>query len=68
MTTPIKLGTAVRQVLPAPVEGVVVSKTFNQAGDHFQFVVEFTDAENVVHQRAFDEGQIEAIEVVEGAK
>lgn len=61
----IKLGTLVRQIMPAPVEGVVVSKTFNQAGDHFQFVVEYADADNVVHQRAFDEGQVEA---VEGAK
>jgi hypothetical protein len=56
----IKLGTPVRQIQPAPIQGVVVGKTFNEAGDHFQFLVEYTDADGAVHSRSFDEGQIEA--------
>lgn len=61
----IKVGTPVRQIMPAPVEGVVISKTFNDdpALDCFQFIVEFTDADGVAHQRAFNEGQIEEVGV-----
>jgi hypothetical protein len=57
----IKLGDTVRQIQPAPVTGTVVAKTFDQAGDRFQYLVETSTVEGESHQLAFDEGQIEAI-------
>jgi hypothetical protein len=64
----IKLGTKVRQIVEAPIEGVVINKTFNEQGDHFQFIVEFVDADGVAHQRAFNDDQVEEIKTSGAAK
>ena len=57
----IKLGTSVRQVLPAPIEGQVVSKQFVEATDCFQYLVEWpdTDGDGVPQSKWFNEGEIE---------
>lgn len=57
----IKLGVTVRQILPAPVEGIVVSKQFVEATDSFQYLVEWpdTDGDGQPQSRWFDEHQIE---------
>lgn len=56
----MKLGATVRQILPAPVEGVVVSKQFVEASDSFQYLVEWpdTDGDGQPQTRWFDEHQI----------
>ena len=61
--TPIKLGTPVRQIVPAPVEGVVVSKQFVEATDSFQYLVEWPDddGDGQPQTRWFDQHQIEVI-------
>lgn len=58
----IKLGTPVRQIVPAPVVGVVTSKQFVEATDKFQYLVESpdTDGDGQPQTRWFDEDQIEA--------
>lgn len=62
----IKLGTPVRQIMPASVVGVVVKKQFVEATDKFQYLVESpdTDADPDAdpQTRWFDEDQIEAVE------
>lgn len=66
MNSPIKLGTPVRQVMPSPVEGVVVDKKFVAQTDSFQYLVEWPDspddADADPQSKWFDEGQIVAIE------
>ena len=58
----IKLGTLVRQIVPAPVAGVVISKQFVEATDTFQYLVESpdTDGDGQPQTRWFNEGEIEA--------
>ena len=60
----IKLGTAVRQIVPAPVEGIVVKKQFNEASDSFQYLVESpdSDGDGQPQTRWFEAHQIEAVE------
>jgi hypothetical protein len=58
---PIKLGTQVRQIMPAPVQGVVVSKTFNETTDSFQYLVETSAVPEESHVLAFNEGEVEEI-------
>lgn len=54
----IKLGTPVRQIIPAPVAGIVVKKQFDEQADKFQVLVEWLSDEeraaNVPLQAAFD--------------
>lgn len=59
----IKLGTPVRQIVPAPVVGVVVKKQFVEASDSFQYLVESpdTDGDGQPQTRWFEASQIEAI-------
>lgn len=61
----IKLGAAVRQIVPAPVVGVVVKKQFVETTDTFQYLVESpdTDGDGAPQTRWFDEDQIESTEV-----
>lgn len=63
----IKLGVTVRQIISAPIEGVVVSKQFIEATDSFQYLVESPDdnGDGQPQTRWFDQHQIEAI--TEGA-
>lgn len=57
----IKLGATVRQIVPAPIQGVVVSKQFVEATDSFQFLVEWpdTDGDGQPQSKWFEENQIE---------
>lgn len=57
----IKLGASVRQIVPAPIQGVVVSKQFVEATDSFQFLVEWpdTDGDGQPQSKWFEENQIE---------
>ena len=59
----IKLGTPVRQVTKAPIEGVVVKKQFIEGTDSFQYLVEWpdTDGDGVPQSKWFDHGEVEAI-------
>ncbi|MDP2323525.1 MAG: hypothetical protein Q8N51_05790 [Gammaproteobacteria bacterium] len=58
----IKLGATVRQIMPAPIVGVVVKKQFVEATDSFQYMVESpdSDGDGVPQTRWFEESQIEA--------
>lgn len=60
----IKLGATVRQIVPAPVVGVVVKKQFVEATDKFQYLVESpdSDGDGVPQTRWFEDGQIEQVE------
>lgn len=57
----IKLGATVRQIVPAPIQGVVVQKQFVEATDSFQFLVEWpdTDGDGQPQSKWFEESQIE---------
>ena len=59
---PIKLGSTVRQVQPAPIEGQVVRKQFLEATDSFQYLVEWpdTDGDGAPQSKWFNEGEVEA--------
>ena len=58
----IKLGTPVRQIVPAPIAGVVIDKQFIAATDSFQYLVESpdTDGDGQPQTRWFEEDQIQA--------
>lgn len=58
----IKKGTPVRQIVPAPIIGVVIGKQFNEDTDKFQYLVESpdTDGDGQPQTRWFEEDQIEA--------
>lgn len=58
----LKLGAAVRQITPAPIEGIVVSKQFIEATDSFQYLVEWpdTDGDGQPQTRWFEASQIES--------
>lgn len=58
MTTP-KKGDTVRQIVPAPIEGVVVGKQFNEDSDMFQLLVEFQTLDGSTTQTWFDESAVE---------
>lgn len=53
----IKVGDTVRQIMPAPVQGVVTRKTFDDKRDGFQYFL--TDAAGEEH--TFDEGEVELV-------
>lgn len=57
----IRLGDTVRQVLPAPIQGTVVKKQFNESTDSFEFLVEGTSAEGEPQSGWFAESQIEGV-------
>lgn len=57
----IKLGDAVRQILPAPITGTVAKKQFNESTDSFEFLVEGTSAEGDPQSGWFTESQIEGV-------
>ncbi len=61
MATKFKNGDAVKQVIPAPIEGKVASFRFDENAGEISYIVEWTDAEGVVHQRSFTDDQIEAV-------
>lgn len=58
---PIKLGDTVRQIQPAPIQGVVVKKQFDESSDEFQFLVEGTNAQGEPTSNWFNESQIEGV-------
>jgi hypothetical protein len=62
MASPFKAGDAVRQVVPAPIEGTVDSVTIDPTtGDRlFKVVWGDTDGDGVEESRYFREDEIEA--------
>ncbi len=61
MAQKFKLGDPVRQVMPAPIEGVVVGYDLDKSTGDVQFQVSWTDDDGT-HSRHFTEAQIEAVE------
>ena len=57
---PIPKGAQVRQVVPV-IEGAVIERRFNDAGDTFEYFVEYTDADGAAQSRWFTDGQIEEV-------
>lgn len=57
---PIPKGAQVRQVVPV-IEGAVIERRFNDAGDKFEYLVEYTDADGAAQSRWFTDGQIEEV-------
>ena len=60
MAVKFQKGEAVRQVVPAPVAGVIDSFKFDEASGDVKYIVTWKDADGVVCTRSFDEDQIEA--------
>lgn len=60
MPTPRK-GDTVRQIVPAPIQGVVISKQFNEDSDAFQLLVEFQTPDGLPTEAWFDESAVEVI-------
>jgi hypothetical protein len=58
MATKFKKGDAVRQVLPAPVEGVIERFVFNQETGEVGVIVKTEDGQ----ERSFTEDQVESVE------
>jgi len=57
---PIPKGAQVRQVVPV-IEGAVIERRFNDDGDTFEYLVEYTDADGAAQSRWFTDGQIEEV-------
>ena len=57
---PIPKGAQVRQVVPV-IEGAVIERRFNDAGDTFEYLVEYADADDAAQSRWFTDGQIEEV-------
>lgn len=55
----IAKGTSVRQVMPAPVQGVIDSFSVDQQSGELQYYVVWTDEAGNEQGRFFNEGQIE---------
>lgn len=56
----IKTGATVRQIVPAPIQGVVLDRRFNDSHDKMEYLVESpdTDGDGTPQQRWFLESQI----------
>ena len=61
----IKLETPVRQVMPAPIEGVIVQRRFKENADQMEYLVEWpdddSDADSAPQQRWFLESELAVI-------
>jgi hypothetical protein len=59
----IKKGDTVRQIVPAPIQGVVTEKRFLEDGDTFQYCVEYpdTDGDGQPQTRWFNETEIQGV-------
>lgn len=57
---PIKTGATVRQITPAPIEGIVLERRFNDSHDQMEYLIESpdTDGDGVPQTRWFLESQI----------
>lgn len=58
---PIALGATARQIVPAPIEGVVVERNFNESLGEMQYRVESDGGAGNTRSNWFVESQIEAI-------
>lgn len=56
----IAKGTQVRQVMPTPVEGVIIAFDVDQNSGELQYLVKWEDADGE-HTRFFKESEIEVI-------
>lgn len=56
-----KLGDTVRQIVPAPIEGIVAKKQFNETSDQFEFLVEGVSATGDPQSGWFKESEIEGV-------
>jgi hypothetical protein len=57
---PIPMGAAVRQVARV-IEGTIVERRFNDAGDMFEYLVTYKDGAGAEQSRWFTDGQIEEV-------
>lgn len=66
---PIKTGAKVRQIMPAPIEGVVIERRLNDSHDQIEFHVESPDADGdgAPDRRWFLESQLEEVPTEGGA-
>lgn len=66
---PIKTGAKVRQIMPAPIEGVVIERRLNDSQDEIEYHVESGDADGdgVADRRWFLESQVEEVSTEGGA-
>ena len=55
-----KTGAVVRQILPAPITGVVVERKFSDSHDQVEYLVESPDSDGAPQTHWFLESQIEA--------
>ncbi len=53
-------GQQVRQVMPAPIEGIVSRFVFDETTGDISYVVSSTDADGTVHERVFAGENLEA--------
>ena len=58
---PIALGATARQIVPAPIEGTVVERNFNESVGEMQYRVESSDGAGNIRSNWFTESQIKAI-------
>jgi hypothetical protein len=58
---PIALGATVRQIVPAPIEGAVIERNFNESLGEMQYRVESDDGAGNVRSNWFVESQVEAV-------
>ena len=54
-------GSAVQQVLPAPIVGTVTGFDVDQETGDLQYLVEWTDADGVAHHRHFVEDHLQGV-------
>lgn len=57
----IALGATARQIVPAPIQGAVVERNFNESIGEMQYRVESDDGAGNVRSNWFTESQIEAV-------
>jgi len=57
----IALGAAARQKVPAPIQGVVVERNFNESLGEMQYRIESDDGNGNVRSNWFAESQLEIV-------
>jgi uncharacterized protein YodC (DUF2158 family) len=58
MGAKFKVGTVVRQIVPAPFEGAVADVHYVAEEDAFRYLVVVNEKDGAVHSRWFDESHI----------
>ena len=61
MATKFVVGQKVRQIMPAPIEGVIKEFTFDKTTAVVSVVIGVTGADGVEHERVFLESNLEGV-------